>query len=404
MSGGGIINSGTLDLYDCLVTGNSIDTSSTNGAGGGGIYNSGVLTMAQCVVSNNVVANPSTNDANGGGVLNSGIVELNGCLLVGNAVSNRIGGNADGGAFYNQSTGTADLDNSTFSANSAYDDSYTFNACGGGIYNAGALTFNGCTLSSNIASAGALSFANGGGVASVGTLTLNQSTLAGNFSSDVGGGFYVGGGTVYLNQSTVSANSVSANGGAGGGLFLDGGSFNLTNSILGGNSQGVDSDVYICAGSLNPSGENLIDEIPHLAALGKYGGLTETMPPLFGSPAIDACTNSIPFDTDQRGVSRVIDGLTDIGAVNGTSTAVITFVLTGLEAPGNGPLQLSFTNTPGTTFLVLATTNVALPLNLWTNLGPAIETPANSGNFQFTDPQSTNYPHRFYRVKSYVAP
>jgi hypothetical protein len=41
---------------------------------------------------------------------------------------------------------------------------------------------------------------------------------------------------------------------------------------------------------------------------------------------------------------------------------------------------------------------MALPLTNWTILGPAVESPIGSGNFQFTDPQATNYPKRFYRV------
>ncbi|MGH7953347.1 MAG: hypothetical protein ACREFE_15745 [Limisphaerales bacterium] len=49
---------------------------------------------------------------------------------------------------------------------------------------------------------------------------------------------------------------------------------------------------------------------------------------------------------------------------------------------------------------MLARPNVAAPLNTWSNLGPATETPPGSGQFQFTDHQTPNYPQRFYRVQS----
>jgi hypothetical protein len=65
---------------------------------------------------------------------------------------------------------------------------------------------------------------------------------------------------------------------------------------------------------------------------------------------------------------------------------------------GNGRVQFGFNNLSGASFSVLATTNIALPSSSWTVLGAAVETPAGSGQFQFTDLQATNYPHRFYRV------
>ena len=74
--------------------------------------------------------------------------------------------------------------------------------------------------------------------------------------------------------------------------------------------------------------------------------------------------------------------------------------LTGVQTLGNGVIQLSFTNISGSSFTVLATTNVALPLNLWSNLGAAVESPAGSGQFQFTDPQATNNTQRYYRVRT----
>jgi hypothetical protein len=65
---------------------------------------------------------------------------------------------------------------------------------------------------------------------------------------------------------------------------------------------------------------------------------------------------------------------------------------------GNGNVQYRFNNLSGPTYTVLASTNVAAPLNTWVNLGPAVEAPP--GMFQFTDPQSTNYPQRFYQVRT----
>jgi hypothetical protein len=66
----------------------------------------------------------------------------------------------------------------------------------------------------------------------------------------------------------------------------------------------------------------------------------------------------------------------------------------------NGSFQLSFTSTPGTSFSALATTNIAEPRTNWTVLGPAIESPVGPGQFQFTDPQATNFTQRFYLLRS----
>jgi hypothetical protein len=63
-------------------------------------------------------------------------------------------------------------------------------------------------------------------------------------------------------------------------------------------------------------------------------------------------------------------------------------------------MQLTFTNLTGLSFTVLGSTDIALPLSNWTVLGPALESPAGSGNYQFTDSGATNAPTRFYRVSS----
>ena len=64
----------------------------------------------------------------------------------------------------------------------------------------------------------------------------------------------------------------------------------------------------------------------------------------------------------------------------------------------NGSFQLVFTNNSGGLFSVLASTNLALPFSNWTVIGGATE--MSPGQFQYTDPQATNSPERFYRVRS----
>ena len=72
--------------------------------------------------------------------------------------------------------------------------------------------------------------------------------------------------------------------------------------------------------------------------------------------------------------------------------------LAGAQTLTDGSFQFAFTNTPGAFFGVLASTNPALPMNNWATLGDATE--VSPGLFQFTDPQATNSPQRFYRVRS----
>jgi len=63
-------------------------------------------------------------------------------------------------------------------------------------------------------------------------------------------------------------------------------------------------------------------------------------------------------------------------------------------------LKLSFADSPGVApqFTVWGSTNIALPVSQWQNLGHPSE--LSAGNYQFTDLQATNKPVRFYRVTS----
>ena len=58
----------------------------------------------------------------------------------------------------------------------------------------------------------------------------------------------------------------------------------------------------------------------------------------------------------------------------------------------------TFTNATAISFSVLMTTNLALPMSAWQNIGSATELPAGTGHYQFTDPQTANSPRRYYRV------
>jgi hypothetical protein len=66
----------------------------------------------------------------------------------------------------------------------------------------------------------------------------------------------------------------------------------------------------------------------------------------------------------------------------------------------NGGFLFGFTNLPGGVFTVYAASNVAQALATWQSLGQAAENPVGSGQFQFTDAQATNFPLRFYQVRS----
>jgi hypothetical protein len=260
---------------------------------------------------------------------------------------------------------------------------------GGGIYNLGNLTVNQCTVYANYAPS-LLGGGLGGGIYNLGNLTVNQCTVTGNAAYNGGGLGSSSPGTVNLNQSTLSGNSTSS-GQAGGGIYNSGASFIISNSIVDGGTSG---------GGLTLSGVNLINGTSLLAPLGNYGGPTPTMPPLPGSPAIDACTNGTAFATDQRGFPRIVGLFPDIGAVEGVYNPAGPGTLTGVTRLGNGSFMFSFTNYTDTSYTVLASTNLAAPLNTWFNLGPAVESPVGSGQFSFTDPQATNNPAQFYRVRS----
>jgi len=77
--GGAAYNSGTLTLNTCLVSGNSTIVS------GGGINNSGgTLTLNACTISSNSAGRVFNNSGTGGGLYNTGTASVTNCLLANN--------------------------------------------------------------------------------------------------------------------------------------------------------------------------------------------------------------------------------------------------------------------------------------------------------------------------------
>jgi hypothetical protein len=77
---------------------------------------------------------------------------------------------------------------------------------------------------------------------------------------------------------------------------------------------------------------------------------------------------------------------------------VTGITLTSATSLSNRSFQLGFASSPGATFSMLATTNLSLSLSDWMVVTGVTE--ISPGQYQFTDPQATNNPQRFYRVRS----
>jgi hypothetical protein len=333
--GGGIDNTGSLTVRDSTLSGNSANTD------GGGIYNAGSVTVSGSTLSSNSAYN-------GGGIYNAGSMTVSDSTLSGNAAN---GENADGGGIYN--AGSMTVSNSALSGNAA---SFwaSLGDVGGGIFNEGSLTVSDSTLSGNYSSinaggiynSGSLTvsdstlsgntaeFGVGGGIDNAGSMTVSNSTLSGNITTgaygdyDAGGGIY-NSGSLTVSDSTLYDNSIGW--GDGGGINITGGSSVLLhNTLIAGNLAGGNpcdvsgsletaSDYNLIgdgSGGLSTANHNLLGSSGHplnplLAPLGNYGGSSQTMALLPGSPAIDAGSSAYGGSTDQRGKQR--GGATDIG-------------------------------------------------------------------------------------------
>ena len=334
--GGGIYNSGTLTITDCIISGNG----NADAWEGGGIFNEGTLTIIGCTISGNSAVNW------GGGIYN-----WRGSVTIADSTISDNSAKFHGGI--ENLIGPMTITDSTISGNSAA-------TRGGGIGNwSGVLTITGCTIVGN--SAGW----DGGGIENYhyenyyGTLTINNSTISGNSAENCGGGIWQDG----VSTMTVAGCTICGNlaGWQGGGIFDD--DFyssvvttTLNNTIVANNSSKTTSPdisnnsnygtvtANYCliedttgATFSSSSANNITGVDPKLGTLGDYGGSTQTIPLLAGSPVIDAGSNAlIPtgVTTDQRGYARIVNATVDIGAYEAVDTTVLTVSQASLTPSG----------------------------------------------------------------------
>jgi hypothetical protein len=207
----------------------------------------------------------------------------------------------------------------------------------GGIINLGTLEIADSTISGNVSSGGT-----GGAIDNDGTLTMINGTLSGNIArhgelsgSGEGGALY-NYGTATLTNVTVTGNSAFLGGGIDN---AKGATLTLANTIVAGNqATGPTPAGADILGIVSSEGHNLIGKTDgssgwvgsdlagtvakplaaDLSPLGDFGGPTQTIVPLGGSPALgNGSTSLVPpgIATDQRGDPRVVGGKVDIGSV-----------------------------------------------------------------------------------------
>ena len=271
--GGGISDAGTLTVSNTTI-------STNKGSTGGGINISGTGSVT---LQNNTIIS-GNNATTGGGIDNGSSLTVLNSTISGNSATN------GGGVVDNSGTGTTTVVDSIISGNTA-------SSTGGGILSTKAVTLQNSIVSGNTA-------ANGGGIYNntAGVLTLDNATITKNNAGTSGGGIYDTKSTVYFVNSTLSGKSATT---SGGGVFnTTTSTLTLLNGIIAGNTGATGPDIdnvgstaaatYSLIGNTAASGiaagagNSLNPAFVGLGTLANYGGTTQTLPLLPGSPALES--------------------------------------------------------------------------------------------------------------------
>jgi hypothetical protein len=393
--GGALASFGTLALTDCRFRDNRAQgglggnggtgfnhPTAAGGAGrhggggfGGAVYSQGTLGATNCAFFDNFAA---------GGIGGNG---GNSRLFGG---SGGVGGESGGGALY--SRGTLTLINCTFARGLADggDGGNTgvgFNGSGvagsGGLGSGGALANFGdgllvhCTVSDSRA---------GGGAGGVAVSLPGQSGIPGE---DWGGGIAneAQTGVILILNTVVARNSVSFNTNA----YPDIGE---SVTSLGHNFIGKDVLPFGWSAS-DIRGTPALPRDPQLASLNDLARSTWTLPPLRGSPLIDAGDDSVLGSplylvADQRGGPRRTLGHVDIGAVEiGAAVRLTRLERNGVAYDVSFQTEQSFPHR-----LESRDTLTAGP---WTTVGP-IALSGTGGEVTVQDSRPRSLTNRFYRA------
>jgi hypothetical protein len=372
--GGAIfISSGTATINGTRITGNSALASSSSDVGhvglGGGIYvASGSVFLVNSQVSSNSAVGGwgrwtgSSGFGAGGGIYaKSGTVDLTEVTIEGNQVTSAFQNEfpasppsgpwgappAKGGGIFISDGASMTVTRSTFSRNVAtatdtggppdrtlFVPYYSLaSGYGGGAWNEGRLVVSNSTWALNVARCGDAYYqfapgtvsrgnAHGGAIYAAGSNSVTQISFS----------------TIAFNRAD-RPNDPTTNGTAhGGGIYHAAGHITIDNSIL------AENGVENVFGSVADAGHNLVSDASLgstisstiqttnvlLGFLGLYGGPTETVPVLPGSPAIDAAECLLAVD--QRSVSRPVGAGCDIGAFE-AQTSSHYLVITASPTP-----------------------------------------------------------------------
>ncbi len=303
--GVGVYTTSTLTVTNCTISGNAGSTSGTALLTGMGIFAGGTLTIAGTTVASNSGSSTGTAGVSGVGIYSGGGLTVDSSTITSNTGTSTGGAISGVGLFLNQNLGG--LITETTISNNKSAASGGASISGIGVFNLGTMTIYECTISSNVMASGFGAI--GGGIFNGGTMTLTVSTVYGN-AADQGGGAQNGlpsntGATLTISECTFADNTATT---VGGGLYNQG-QMVLRSTVMAHETAPSGPDVGVDLTVLSQLlGEH--DLIEHLAGLEKteiadgvnenivghdpkiydvlanYGGQTQTIPLLVGSPAI----------------------------------------------------------------------------------------------------------------------
>ena len=402
-SGGAVYNTGSVGFTNCTFAGNTSGSGGNGGQGGSG--GSTTMTTPNLHPGPGWAGGNAGSGGNGGAVFSSGPATFVSCTFYGNTTA--AGGNGgSGGNPYPLSS---------YSAAGGHGGN-AGNAGSGTLYCTGACQMVACTFYNNTVSSGG-SAGNGG---SGGPGAPGGGGGNAGFGGS-GGAIYGprGSGANFMLQNVLLASDTCGYAGSAGSAGASGQGYSgtaPTNGLSAVDGAGPDvSGFFISRGhnfvSLSDGSAGFTNNVRNdivgsgsvmdalISALADNHGPVPTCALLPGSPALDAGDDTLlasNITTDARGFARLSGTHVDIGAYELQTVAWPVTFASAVVTPGG--VQFAFTNTPGTTFTVLGTTDITQPVANWDVLGQAVE--VSPGLFQWTDPDYANYDFRFFSLRS----